>query len=93
MCPPLGNSLLFGLSESNNHLQVNNAMFVFLELVYFIQDDFLLFFIHPLVEGHLGCFPVSDYKNKTTMDRVEQVSLLRSILWVYVQVWYSWVLR
>ena len=66
-----------------------------------------IFCIQSSVEGDLGSFQLLAIINKTAMNIVEHVSLLYvgpsfeacvpvicwGIFWVYVQEWYSWVLR
>ena len=37
---------------------------------------YLIFLIHSLVEGHLGCFQILAISNNAAMNIVEQVSLL-----------------
>lgn len=46
------------------------------------------FFIHTLVEGHLGCLQFLALMNKAALNIVEQVSFVveRNIFYVYDQV-------
>ena len=55
-----------------------------------------IFCVHSSVEGHLGSFQLLAIIKQAAVNIVDHVSLLyvgASILWIYAQECYCWVLR
>ena len=82
-------TLLSMIFSSSIHLPVKIRMSLFLmaENKILLHKGAKFFFIHSLVEGHLGCFQFLAITNKATMNIIDQLSLwVEHLLCIYLAV-------